>query len=101
STEDVTNTRDISLAGCVKLGYNPVHCAWDSWIGHHKPWNVGKPQRFMAAQVGNALRRAVLDDNHPAEQIAEVSMFNRGEDPFARQLQKLAHESQERARLAA
>ena len=27
STEDVQNTRDISLAGQLKLGYNPVRCA--------------------------------------------------------------------------
>lgn len=43
STEDVTNTRDISLVGTQKLGYNPVFCNWDAWAGHWKPKCVGKP----------------------------------------------------------
>jgi len=43
STEDVTNTRDISLVGTQKLGYNPVLCNWDAWAGHWKPKCVGKP----------------------------------------------------------
>jgi hypothetical protein len=95
STEDVTNTRDISLAGCVQLGYNPVHCAWDSWIGHHKPWNVGKPQRFLSTQVGASLRKAVIENREPGHRIVETAMLNRGDDPLARQLQKLRSESLE------
>lgn len=43
STEDVTNTRDLSLVGTQKLGYNPVFCNWDAWAGHWKPKCVGKP----------------------------------------------------------
>jgi len=43
STEDVTMTRDVSLVGTQKLGYNPVYCNWDSWAGHWKPKCVGKP----------------------------------------------------------
>lgn len=58
STEDVTFTRDIALAGVHALGYNPVFCAWDSWIGHYKPVNVGKPQRFASEDVGAALHKA-------------------------------------------
>ena len=56
STEDVTATRDMSLAGCAHLGYNPVHCAWDSWAGHWKPKCVGKPSLVMADQVAGLFR---------------------------------------------
>jgi len=59
STEDVQNTRDISLAGMVKLGYNPVRCAWDSWIGHWKMWNVRKPESYTTEHVAATLRAAV------------------------------------------
>ncbi|MEA3351200.1 MAG: hypothetical protein U9Q82_11300 [Chloroflexota bacterium] len=51
STEDVTNTRDISLAGLAQLGYNPVHCAWSSWAGHWKARNVEKPSIITAKEV--------------------------------------------------
>lgn len=69
STEDVTLTRDIALAGVMELGYNPVFCAWDSWIGHHKPWNVGKPQRFTSDDVGEILKKAALKGQRSNEAI--------------------------------
>lgn len=60
STEDVQNTRDISLAGLTKLGYNPVYCNWDSPVGHWKPWCVpGRPQQIDYHAVGYSLRRAL------------------------------------------
>jgi hypothetical protein len=59
STEDVQNTRDIGMAGQLKLGYNPLRCAWSSWIGHFKPWCVGRPDMYTAAQATGAFRRAV------------------------------------------
>jgi hypothetical protein len=55
STEDVSNTRDISLAGIQLLGYNPVRCNWDAWAGHWKPKCVGKPQIIDAAGVSHKL----------------------------------------------
>jgi len=61
STEDVQNTRDISLAGINQLGYNPVECAWSSWAGHLKNWCVKKPGLFnemnIAANLSKALTR--------------------------------------------
>ena len=66
STEDVQNTRDISLAGQLKLGYNPVRCAWDSWVGHHKPWNVGKPLYYDQSDV-TATFRAAVEEKHDHE----------------------------------
>lgn len=56
STEDVTQTRDLSLAGTQKLGYNPVYCNWDAWAGHWKPKCVGKPQVIDAKGISDKLK---------------------------------------------
>ena len=59
STEDVQNTRDISLS-CIKIhGYNPLRCAWSSWAGHGKYWCVGKPNKYTADDVAGNLVKAV------------------------------------------
>ena len=55
STEDVTQTRDLSLAGIKTLGYNPLFCNWDAWAGHWKPKCVGKPQFIDASSVSRKL----------------------------------------------
>lgn len=59
STEDVTATRDISLAGIAAYGYNPIHCAWSSWAGHAKLKVVGKPRLLTADAVALSYRRAL------------------------------------------
>jgi hypothetical protein len=56
STEDVTMTRDLSLVGTQKLGYNPVFCNWDAWAGHWKPKCVGKPQYIQAKDISQKLK---------------------------------------------
>jgi hypothetical protein len=56
STEDVTMTRDLSLVGTQKLGYNPVYCNWDAWAGHWKPKCVGKPQFIQAKDISQKLK---------------------------------------------
>lgn len=58
STEDVTMTRDLSLVGTQKLGYNPVLCNWDAWAGHWKPKCVGKPIVMSASGVSDKLKHA-------------------------------------------
>ncbi|NCA16964.1 MAG: class I SAM-dependent methyltransferase [Betaproteobacteria bacterium] len=58
STEDVTNTRDLSLVGTQKLGYNPVFCNWDAWAGHWKPKCVGKPAFIDAANICSKLKES-------------------------------------------
>lgn len=63
STEDVTATRDISIVGQVTLGYNPIRCAWSSWIGHWKPKCCGKPVQCTVETVGEKFRHAVLQDH--------------------------------------
>jgi predicted O-methyltransferase YrrM len=82
STEDVTFTRNVSLAGLEKLGYNPVYCAWDSWIGHHKPVNVGRPQRYTAEQVHATFQKAVLENGRANEVIIDLDRLN---NPFSAQ----------------
>ena len=72
STEDVTNTRDISLVGVQKLGYNPVFCNWDAWAGHWKPKCVGKPSFVEAASVCSKLRESWQAGYNSAERIVEL-----------------------------
>lgn len=59
STEDVTALRDISLAGQLTYGYNPVFCNWDAWAGHAKPKMVGKPEQITTSDVAAKIRRCV------------------------------------------
>jgi predicted O-methyltransferase YrrM len=61
STEDVTATRDIALAGMSLLGYSPIYVNWDAWAGHIKPEIVGKPNPITTEQVNSKYRDAVLN----------------------------------------
>lgn len=74
STEDVTFTRDIALCGMEQLGYNPIFCAWDSWIGHHKPWNVGKPMRVTTENINAAYHRAYEKGARGDEKIVNLQL---------------------------
>lgn len=66
STEDVTASRDVSLAGCAQLGYNPVFVNWDAWAGHIKQKTVGRPMLVTPEQVSKTLVGAA--DRLPADQ---------------------------------
>lgn len=72
STEDVYNTRDISLAGIAKYGHNPVHCNWDAWAGHWKPKLVRKPQILSADSVSRSLSDVVLRGNESGLKIERL-----------------------------
>ncbi len=74
STEDVTFTRNISLACTKTKGYNPLFCAWDSWVGHHKPWNVGKPQRYTNEHINMAYQRAGETNASARDTIINLKM---------------------------
>lgn len=74
STEDVSNTRNIAMNGIVKLGYNPIYCAWDSWIGHWKPWNVGKPKSHKTEHIGSVFKKIVQEDSRMGEQIVDLKL---------------------------
>jgi len=72
STEDVLNTRDLSLAGVQKYGQNPVYCTWDCWAGHWKPKLVRKPQILTADSVSRSLADVVLRGNESGTRIEQV-----------------------------
>lgn len=76
STEDVTVTRDISLVGSVKLGYNPLRVACDSWIGHVKPYTTGRPKIMTAEQIGGVMKRAVLNNISAKDKIVHVDILD-------------------------
>lgn len=66
STEDVTFTRDLSLAG-VK-----VYAHWSAWAGHWKRKCVGKPQPFSVDLVAGKLREAWSRGWHSEERLVDV-----------------------------
>jgi hypothetical protein len=64
STEDVTMTRDLSIAGTRVLGYNPVLCNWNAWAGHWKPKCVGPPVMLDAKEIGRKISEDWLCDSN-------------------------------------
>jgi len=60
TTEDVYFTRNVSMNGIIKLGYNPVYCNFDAWAGHAKQKMVRKPRPLAASNIAETLRHAVL-----------------------------------------
>jgi hypothetical protein len=73
STEDVQNTRDLSL-GCIrKHGYNPLRCAWSSWAGHYKVWCVKRPRKYTADDVSRNLANAVTRGLRRDERYVDLS----------------------------
>lgn len=59
STEDVTQTRDLSLTGLTQLGYNPVLCNWSAWAGHWKPKCVRKPNLLTPDAINKKYQDAM------------------------------------------
>lgn len=77
STEDVTATRDIGMAGQERLGYNPVLCNWDAWAGHVKQEVVGKPRPILHEQVSDKYRQAVVANIKVGERMVYVNADKR------------------------
>ncbi len=71
STEDVTLTRDISLACISRHGYNPLYCNWDAWAGHVKPKTVRKPKLLKPADIHHQMRDAIVRSSG-ANRIAHI-----------------------------
>jgi hypothetical protein len=63
STEDVTFTRDATMAGC------PCFVAWDCWAGHHKPKCVGKPGLLFVDDMKAKFRMAIHNGFRRNERI--------------------------------
>jgi predicted O-methyltransferase YrrM len=93
STEDVTNTRDISMHGAMKLGYSPVFVAWDCWAGHYKPKCVGKPVVIHAGQVQAKFRDAVL--RKAGAPLESVNVIGASETKQEHAFQKLGNVTSE------
>jgi len=73
STEDVTMTRDLSLAGARTLGYNPVFCNWDAWAGHWKPKCVGKPVIVAAKDISEKLTQYAQSNFDPSVKLVDLN----------------------------
>jgi len=72
STEDVTMTRDLSLVGTQKLGYNPVYCNWDAWAGHWKPKCVGKPVVLAASGISDKMKACWAAGYEPDTKLIDL-----------------------------
>lgn len=72
STEDVTNTREINIAGALKHNCPIVFCNWDAWAGHYKPKCVGKPNPLRIETVSNLFRDAVNNNIGHADSYMEI-----------------------------
>lgn len=75
STEDVTNTREIGMAGQYKHGEPIVFCNWDAWAGHNKPEMIGMPEPIRMEQVSRVYQEAVFSGLKVDECIAEVDFL--------------------------
>lgn len=73
STEDVTNTREIALAGQLRYKQDVLFCNWDSWAGHAKPKVVGKPTVLYSNNVSSMFQEAVLSNIRSDERVVNVN----------------------------
>lgn len=92
STEDVTMTRDLSLVGTERLGYNPVFCNWDAWAGHWKPKCVGKPQVIAADGVSKKLKDCWEANVDPGTKLVDFRSAVVGKLPAPREFDGMGME---------
>lgn len=72
STEDGTATRDMSMVGYAKLGYNPIYCNWDAWAGHWKPYCVPKPGIITSESMTDKFIKAARQGVSAYDQMTMV-----------------------------
>ncbi|HUR52942.1 MAG TPA: hypothetical protein VMZ71_02340 [Gemmataceae bacterium] len=89
STEDVTFTRDLSMAG-VK-----VYCNWDAWAGHVKKKVVRKPRPYTVDVVAQKMREAIIRGQRDGESVREIKASERFAADIARA--QADHEAEKRA----
>ena len=82
STEDVTNTREIQLAGIIKHKQPIVFCNWDAWAGHYKPKCVGMPEPVFIEAVNDLYREAVELNTSALETISEMDLLDGEHGPI-------------------
>lgn len=90
STEDGSATRDMSMIGYAKMGYNPVHCNWDAWAGHWKPYCVPKPGIICAESMTDTFIKAAREGVSASDQLRLMGSGDRNDardDFFAKEMQ--------------
>jgi predicted O-methyltransferase YrrM len=81
STEDVTNTREIQLAGLVKHKEPIVFCNWDAWAGHYKPKCVGMPEPIFVDHINENYLEAVERGLHSQDTLQDVNFTDDYDGP--------------------
>ncbi len=76
STEDVTNTREIQLAGIIKHGQPVVFCNWDAWAGHYKPKLVGRPSIIPIEAISTVFRDAVRNNISAHDEVQMLDLYD-------------------------
>lgn len=72
STEDVTFTREVQLAGLAKFHEPVVFCNWDAWAGHAKQKIVGKPTPIYMEQISDVYKEAIECGAHIDRAVVPV-----------------------------
>lgn len=67
STEDVTLTRDLSLAGV------PVYCNWNAWAGHVKRKVVGRPRPYTSDMLAKRIHPAILARRDRDDRLRDIT----------------------------
>ena len=83
STEDVVNTRDLSILGHEKIGEDIVFVNHDAWAGHRKVKTVGPPEIMRTDMVSKMFAEAVMRNVNCTDRIYNVDFESRhkGKDP--------------------
>jgi hypothetical protein len=71
STEDVTITRDLSLAGVKQ------YCNWDAWAAHIKKKRVRKPRPWTTDMVSSRMQEAILRGVHSRDRLMDIKPTSR------------------------
>lgn len=79
STEDVTFTRDLSMAHQI-----PLYCNWDSWCGHWKRYKVKKPRLICVDDVREQFREALAKPVKRGESLVMIGEGGLEEPPCQR-----------------
>lgn len=81
STEDVTNTREIQLAGIAKHKQPVVFCNWDAWAGHWKPKCVGMPMPIRMEHINDMYIEAVQNPTSALDEVRDLNFEVPDGDP--------------------
>jgi hypothetical protein len=73
STEDVTLTRDLRIAGVRQ------YCNWDAWAAHIKDKRVRKPRPLTTDIVADRMKKACVSGLHSLERLRTVEPPKRTE----------------------